>query len=202
MPPAIWQLILQDRIITMKVTCPHCGGEAAVAATGNIHSSKRLQDGLAFNAQFGFFYAAWAVAEALLDCALGQFLRLGDAETHLLTAGMPYGRKAALLRSLINRSNHANKAMLIHKLKVMQNESLRNVFAHSYLASDDKIITFVERSHSGDYWAKEHNFTLEEFNLHVKKFAEAMRDFGEALGVPPSQFRKFQHASLSVSRKA
>lgn len=159
----------------------------------------RLADHAQFNWRYGFFWNAWSTAEAAFDCAIGKFLRLSHAETHILTAGMEHGRKATLLRGLIRREDHPKKAELLRALNVIQNESLRNVFAHSYIASDDKIITFVERSRGGPFKAAEHHFTLEEFHEHVTKFAKAAVDFYDAVGFEPLELEAFQHAALSVN---
>jgi hypothetical protein len=138
----------------------------------------------------------------MLDCAIGKFLRLGPYETHLLTAGMEHGRKVMLLRGLISRSDHTKKTELVRALNVIQNKSLRNVFAHSYIASDDKKITFVERSRGGPYWAMEHDFSLKEFKDHVQEFLQASRDFEMALDLAPFELHAFQHAALSSISKA
>jgi hypothetical protein len=154
-----------------------------------------------FNVAFGLFYTAWATTEAAMDCAIGKLLRLEPSETHLLTAGMEHGRKATLLRGLISRGDHHNKEKLIRSLNVIQNESLRNVFAHSYIASDEKTITFIERSRGGPFKTKEHHFTLEEFRDHVTNFLEASSEFEQALDLAPLELQAFQYAALSVKSK-
>lgn len=161
-----------------------------------------LFDTVHFKADLGFFYRLWTVSDALMDFSLGQFLRLTDDETHIVTSGMPFGRKTALLRSLVARSKHKDKGKIKKLINSIQNESLRNVFAHSYIASDDKVISFVERSHSSDYWAKEHRFTMHEFNEHVTQFAYNLKELGDALEIDEDRFRMFQAAAFNVPNKA
>jgi len=144
--------------------------------------SERLTDTVDFNATLGFFYGAWAVSDALMDCAIGRTLRLTHAETHIVTAGMPFGRKIALLRSLVNRGNHKNKQKIIQSINTIQNESLRNIFAHSYLASDEKTVSFIERSHSADYWAKETHFYHETVWQTRCEICSGNEGFGRCLG--------------------
>lgn len=155
-----------------------------------------------FNMALGWFYTAWASTEGTMDCAICRFLRLSPQETHLLTASMEHGRKASLLRALITRSDHKNKAALLSALNAIQNDSLRNVFAHSYIASDEKVVTFIERSRGGPYKAKEHHFTLDEFRMHVERFLLAAQAFEQSLNLVPLELGAFQYAALSVTSKA
>jgi hypothetical protein len=82
-----------------------------------------------FTSQVGRFYGIWAATELAIDYAIGFFLKLPPEETHLLTAGMEFNRKARLVMALIKRSDHTNKSQLLAALKIIQNESLRNAFA-------------------------------------------------------------------------
>lgn len=148
-----------------------------------------------FNTAFGYFHSGWAVAEGAIDYAIGQFLGLTPEQTHLVTAGADHGRKAMLLRDLVARSDHANRAELLRTLKVIQNESLRNVFAHSYIASDENTVTFIERTRGGPYRVKQHPFTREEFFDHVGKFVRASSDFETALGFTREELAAFLNAA-------
>jgi hypothetical protein len=136
-----------------------------------------------FSAWLGLFYVVWSGAEVVTAYAVGKFLSLAHEETHLLTARMEFARKTALLRALISRSDHPKKAALKGALNKMQNESKRNVFAHSFLRSDLKTVTFVERTWEGDFKVRLHKFTLEEFIEHVERFQVAGREFERALGM-------------------
>ena len=159
---------------------------------------KRLTESIEFNKEFGWFHHMWALTEATLDFAIGKFLRLNGHETHILTAGMQHGRKAMLLRSLISRGNYPNKSELLRTLKIIQNESLRNVFAHSYIGSDAETIFFLERNPGGPYKAKGHPFSMKKFKNHVSKFVAAAIDFEKALDVGPGEIETFQLLALSV----
>lgn len=164
--------------------------------------SKRLTDSNEFSTLLGTFYHMWALTGATLDFAIGMFLRLEPAETHIITAGMEHGRKSMLLLILVSRSNHPNKSELSRTLKIIQNESLRNVFAHSYIGSDEEKIFFLERSRGGPYKAKEHTFSMKEFNDHVFKFIRAISDFETALDVEPDAVKNFQILALSANQSA
>ena len=164
--------------------------------------SKRLTESVEFNMEFGWFHQMWAITEATLDFAIGKFLRLNGHETHILTAGMQHGRKTMLLRSLISRTKHPNKSELLRTLKIIQNESLRNSFAHSYIGSDAKTIFFLERNPGGAYKAKAHEFSMRQFKNHVSKFVDAAIAFEKALDVGPGEIETFQLLALSVKKSA
>lgn len=164
--------------------------------------SNRLTEGAEFNKALGWFYHIWAVTEAMLDFAIGRFLRLEPAETHILTAGMEHGRKSMLLLILVSRSNDPNKSELSRTLKIIQNESLRNVFSHSYIGSDEETIFFLDRSKGGRYKATIRSFSMEKFNEHVSKFVQAARDFETALVVEPDEIIAFQELALSANKSA
>jgi len=62
--------------------------------------------------------------------------------THRLVAALKFSKKVKLLRSLLDKSEYGNVAQLQDFLDRIENNSLRNVFAHSFLASDVSSITF------------------------------------------------------------
>lgn len=154
-----------------------------------------------FLREYGSFYHAWALAEATLDFAIGKFLRLSDEETHILTAGMPHGRKCLLLQSLIGRTDHPRKNELLGAIRIIQNESMRNQFAHSYIMSLEDEVTFIERSHTGLYRAKEHVFTPEQFTAHVDKFCAAFSTLYKGMEIQPFELALFMDAALNINSK-
>jgi hypothetical protein len=116
---------------------------------------------------------------------------------------MEFSRKVALLRALVNKSTHKNKASIVGSLNKMQNESKRNVFAHSFLRSDHRTVTFVERTWEGAYKTKKHKFTLAEFQSHVLAFQKAARAFSSALQIDAKDFQDFcDAADTSAANKA
>jgi hypothetical protein len=104
-----------------------------------------------FLTQVGRFYGLWAAIELAIDYSKGQFLKLPAEETHLLTAGNEFNRKSRVLMALIKRNDHPKKDQLLSALKIIQNESLRNLFAHSFLDHDENEVTFVQRWRGGQY---------------------------------------------------
>src|SRR3974390_3555954 len=83
-----------------------------------------------FYAHLGCFYAVWSATELNIDWAIGKILKLSHEQTHVLVARMQFGRKAALLRSLLPKSDYANASEIKGFLTRIRKESLRNVFSH------------------------------------------------------------------------
>ena len=81
----------------------------------------------AFYECFGGFYATWQSVEITMDWTIGQFLGVSYEDTHLITTGMQFGRKAMLLRALVNRSDRKNKGGIIECLSFFVEQSKRNV---------------------------------------------------------------------------
>jgi hypothetical protein len=168
--------------------------------------SDPLEDRLVGKPEFqqllGQFQVRWAALELTTDYAIWKFLKTTPEQTHLITSGMMFGRKARLLADLIGRSDHTNKAAIQGVFNKLRGGNKRDVFAHSYQHSTETTVTFVDRSSGGEYRATEHTFTLAEFKAHVDWITSASREFLVALGADSAEFVAFANASLSLERKS
>ena len=153
-----------------------------------------------FTQLLGTFYAVWSSAELCVSWAIGNFLRITLEETHVLTAGMEFGRKAMLLRALVKRSDHKHKDLILGALNKVQNDSKRNAFAHSFISSTLTTVTFVERYGGGEYKATAHTFTLPEFEAHVKALIQHSAALSTALDFQPVESQKFGDAALRANK--
>jgi hypothetical protein len=81
-----------------------------------------------FYALLGAFYAAWSRAEIVIDCAIWKVLGTTQRQAHILVAGMEFGRKAAVLKSLLRGSNYKNVEQIKGCLTRIR-KSRRNIFA-------------------------------------------------------------------------
>ena len=144
----------------------------------------------------------WAALEVITDYAIGKFLKVTDGQAHLITSGMMFGRKGRLLADLIAKSNDPKKATILGAFNKIRGMSKRDMFAHSYLRSTKDTVTFLERSSSGEFTAKEYTFTLDEFRAYVMDFELAIGAFHTSLGATRAQFEAFAKAALSSSRNS
>jgi hypothetical protein len=165
-------------------------------------SPKKLGLNDEFNRLLGLFHSTWLSTELTVDYTIHKLLRISRPQAHHLLAGMEIGRKMRLLDGLLQRSDHKNKAKLIGSIRKIQNESLRNVFAHSLLWSDEHSVTFLNRNFGQKYEAKEYKFTLIKFRMHVRDFALATVEFYNALEIDYDDLQSFGHAALRASRSS
>jgi hypothetical protein len=164
-------------------------------------SSKYVALNHAFLAFFGMFHAMWAGVELGLCYGIAKFLKIPPEEAHVLTSGMEFGRKITLLRNVVYRSDDPDKGKITGLLGKIQNESKRNVFAHSFIFSDAKSVTFIERSRGGDYKVMRHEFTLEDFVDHVENFGIAADQLTKLLGATNDELQRFAEAAFNAETK-
>ena len=128
--------------------------------------------------------------------------RASYEETHLITAGMQFSRKAILLRALVTRSDRKDKGAIIKLLNYFQEESKRNVFAHSFARSDEDNVIFVTRDNHGKFVAKEHRFSATEFETHIQQFIEAAKSFEKEVGLTRNDIEAFCAAAMTLTSKS
>ena len=136
-----------------------------------------------FQQAYGAFPIQWASIQLIMDAVIGHLLNLDAKSAHLMTAGLEVNRKVTILRGIIRHVKHPQQAELLRSLSVIQNESKRNVFAHSYWVANSEEVIFIERSsYNGELTVKTHAFTLKQFQQHVAKIEAAAQNFERALG--------------------
>jgi hypothetical protein len=166
------------------------------------NSSPKMGLSAEFQMLFGKFFAAWLSAELTIDYTIYRLLGISRTQAHHLLAGMEIGRKMRLLDGLLKRSTLARKDEILGCLHKMQNESLRNVFAHSLLWSDQHSVTFVNRSFGQRYEAKEHKFSMIRFRMHAEEFFDTGAKFYRALEIDYADLQRFGQAALRASRSS
>jgi hypothetical protein len=151
-----------------------------------------------FLSQMGRFHGIWSSIELNIDYAVGKFLGVPHEEAHFITAGTDFNRKVRLLQALVKRKNPPRSNDIVNALSTIQNESLRNAFAHSCLTGDENTVTFVERSRYGRYDPKQHDFTMPQFEQHVEKLYFAGDQLFVALGEPSEELQEFADCALTA----
>jgi hypothetical protein len=153
-----------------------------------------------FYAHFGWFYATWTAVDLDVDLAICKCLKITPEQTHALVAGLEFGRKVALLRSLLPASNYKNVEQIKGYLTRISKESLRNVFTHSFIVSDHESVHFIHRSSQGQYSATGYKFTPDNFCKHIKDFVQLGESFEKALALSPKEIGDF--AAAAVKKKS
>src|SRR3954470_8073310 len=116
-----------------------------------------------FNALLDLFLGAWASFEMTTDFAIGKFLKTSHEQTHLITAGMMFGRRAMLLADLVGHSDHPRKAEILGAFNKLRGMNIRDIFIQSCRRSNSEEVRFQGRSTNGQFKTKSHKFTKGEF---------------------------------------
>jgi hypothetical protein len=149
----------------------------------------------------GNFHLIWSGIDQIVDYAICEFLKITPEQSHLLTSGLLFGRKAQLLAAFISRSDHSRKKEMLTALNTLRGEAKRDVVVHSYLDSTPTTVTFLHRSAGGEYAVKKHTYSLTEFRSHVLKVGDAARKLQEAVGVTQSQLTEFEESAIRAAKQ-
>jgi hypothetical protein len=161
-----------------------------------------------FYAALGFFYAIWSQIELTIDYATWK--AIGEAETpeeaHARTAGAKFSDKCKELRSLLKGKNIPHSENMKEILTQIE-DSMRNVFAHSFMATDEHSVTFVYRKKGrgkrGKYEVTAYEFSRQDFFSHVKNFQQLLSELNKhVVGESEKEFRTFAASAIPVARSS
>jgi hypothetical protein len=154
-----------------------------------------------FYAHLGWFYATFTAVDLAVDFIIYKCLGLTAEQTHRLVAGMEFGKKVALARSLLPDSEFKNVPQIKGYLTKITKESLRNVFTHSFIASDHQHVAFIHRTaHQGEYTCTGYKFEPDGFVQHTKEFVQLAEDFEKSLGFPHKEIADFSAAAIKEDK--
>jgi hypothetical protein len=98
-----------------------------------------------FYTALGLFHAVWGHIELVIECAIWRASGTETAQqAHERSARMKFSDKLKKLRTLMDDGKLKHGEKLKDLLRQIEEESRRNVFAHSILASDENSVTFVK----------------------------------------------------------
>jgi hypothetical protein len=149
-----------------------------------------------FHILLGQFHCIWLMFDVQVDYSIGKFLNISPEQTHILVAGMEFGRKLRLLIELLKRSDHPKKATLIESIRTLQGAK-RDIITHSYIASSKTHIRFLYRGR-GEYSAGKLTFHIDQFNEHVATMVEAAQKYQRTLNAPDDEQIAFAEACLNI----
>jgi hypothetical protein len=155
-----------------------------------------------FYHKLGLFYFAWSRTDLVIDCAVWKALEPATPEqAHQRIGVMKFGRKCEYFRSLLPTSKFENIETVKDLLTRITEHSMRNVFAHSFLASDQGSVTFIHRwrERGGQYRVNWHPFTRDQFLNHVDEFIQLSFDFQKAVGLSDWEVAGFAAAARPLT---
>jgi hypothetical protein len=154
-----------------------------------------------FYHKLGLFYFAWSRTDPVIDCAVWKASEPAPAEqVHEQIAPMNFARKCKHFRSLLPTSKFKDIEKVEKLLTRITDHSMRNVFAHSFLASDIDSVTFINRwRQGGQYRVNWHPFTRDQFLNHVDDFIQLSLDFQRAVGLSDWEVAGFAAAARPLT---
>jgi hypothetical protein len=128
----------------------------------------------AFYSALGWFYAVWSQTELAIDCAIWKASGTETAErAHERAARTKFSDKCKHLRTLLDGGRIPHGEKVKDLLTQIETHSMRNVFAHSFLATDEHSVTFIHRKvKHGKYQATTYQISRDGFLDHVQNFVQ------------------------------
>jgi hypothetical protein len=110
---------------------------------------------------------------------------------------MTFARKCDYFRSQLSDDKFENIARITGLLtQITDHVLLRNAFAHSFLASDERSVQFIHRRRRGDLIG--YVFTREEFLSFVAEFVQLSFDFQNAVGLSNKDVADFAVSAVPL----
>jgi hypothetical protein len=151
-----------------------------------------------FYSALGRFYAVWSHTELAIDCAIWKASGTETAEcAHELAARTKFSDKCKRLRTLLDGRRIPHGEKVNDLLTQIEHHSMRNVFAHSFLASDEHSVAFIHRKvESKKYQATTYQISRDDFLNHVQNFVQLCFEFEQAVGLSHKEVADF--AAMAV----
>jgi hypothetical protein len=158
----------------------------------------------AFYSALGWFYAVWSATELAIDCAIWKALGTETAEeAHERSARTRFSEKCAQLRTLLESAEIPHGEKVKELLTQIEHHSMRNVFAHSFLASDEHSVAFVHRKKGRGkhrkYEVTAYKLSRDDFFDHVQNFVQLAFDFQQAVGLTHKEVADFAAMALPLA---
>jgi hypothetical protein len=162
-----------------------------------------------FYTALGYFYAIWSQIELTIGYATWKALGSETPEeAHARIASTKFSDQCKKLRTLLESNKISNGERVKELLTQIEDSSMRNVFAHSFMATDEHWVTFVHRKigrrqHGKKYEVTACCFSRQDFFNHVQNFQQLCLAFNQAVvGQSEKEFRTFAAMAIPLAADA
>jgi hypothetical protein len=147
-----------------------------------------------FYLALGCFFAAWSRTELAIDYAMWKARGTETAEeAHERSARTKFSDKCKQFRTLVDSGKFPHGELLTR----IEQDSMRNTFVHSFLASDEHSVAFIHRKvERGKYSVTGYKISHIGFIKHVQSFVRLSFEFERAVGLSDKEVREF--AAMAV----
>ncbi len=148
----------------------------------------------------GLFVLGWAMVEATLEVAINKQLKLRPLESSIVTAGLQFKSRAAILRSLLAREPQKN-AKAIDVVKALQSDKDRNDIMHSVIGGSKDVIWFNRRTTGSTFKSKIENYDRKRLLSANLRYGDAVATLWHELKIDEEDYLKFFHTAHSAANK-
>lgn len=151
---------------------------------------------------FGMFMVAWSVLEGVIQVAIMKELQVSSAKAIVVTAGMQFRQRVAVLSSLLKLSD-TNRKPAIALLRKIEKKGNRNMLVHGHIiVGVPGLLTFVKSSASEDSGLRTNkaSFTTADLQRHVLELNDEIARLQILLGVSDAEVQQLVDASLQGAK--
>lgn len=138
----------------------------------------------------GNFVLAWSLIESTIEVGIGKQLGTAPLETSIVTAGLMFKARAAILMSLLNRDPKKNEQAL-NVLKKIEKIEDRNDIMHSVVGGAKNQIWFNRRKTKRIFQSKIETYDAVRMSGLVLEVADLSVSLMKALGVDKDHYLAF-----------
>jgi hypothetical protein len=151
---------------------------------------------------YGLFMITWSVLDGVIQTAIAKELQVSPAKAIIITTGMQFRQRVAVLSSLLKLSDVDRKAA-IAALRKMEKNGKRNMLVHGYIIVGVPYqLTFVKSSVSedGGLLTKKVKFTAPDLQRHVLELNAEILNLQKLLEVSDAEVQQLVDASLKEAK--
>lgn len=147
---------------------------------------------------YGMFMVTWSVLEGVIQAAIMKELQVSPAKAIVVTTGMQFRQRVAVLSSLLKLSE-TNREPAIALLRKMEKRGKRNMLVHGHIiVGVPDQLTFVKSSASEDVGLRTNkvSFKAADLQRHVLELNDEIARLQIFLGVSNAEVQQLVDVSL------
>jgi hypothetical protein len=138
----------------------------------------------------GQFVLAWSRVEGAIEVAIAKQLGLDAVDGSIVSAGLMFHTRAAILLSLLNRASDKNR-VAIGIVGKMQNITDRNDIFHSIIGTNKNQIWFDRRKADGQFKSKREIYDCIRFLKAAMRYSKLADQLLETLDISTEDYVAF-----------
>ncbi|MPY74600.1 MAG: hypothetical protein GEU87_10095 [Alphaproteobacteria bacterium] len=152
-------------------------------------------------AALGTFVIAWSGIETTVEAGIHKQTGLPPLESSIITAGLMFKSRTAILSSLLNRNPEKN-AQALAIVRQIEALSDRNDIVHGIIGGNKTKIWFNRRKTGRKFTSKIEDYDLERLRALALKYADLSGELFKALGLTKDSYLKFLQQAHNDANRA